>query len=410
MVRGSEEMTAALRNTLLSRGQTTSGARCQIDFSLRYEDGTPVKLQERHQHSDRLSILPSLRGRKSARVLSEGSFSIKSGSGDFIGTDFDALTFLGVGQIQAGDDASFALPVRARFSTNITRTGHDNRAMFWRAQISFTTPCGEVVGARADSPGFVYLTRTPKGPGPVVEHPFVQAVICDARPGDLLVLQGDRLAHPKLVCHIQTGLGDPIELRREPATGWSTFTARLPVDIAAGPAIVQVLTNDGHVSSNRVQFSIRGRYDVPALPCTPLPLALTQGSGSSQPKPLKRPREEITPVQAIRQMDNPPKAPRKESSPHDPSIFQQTSRLTLTRQGSDALMMGNESLVMMESPPHILPSPSHDFLAMGISRQCSPACGARSLSRTISEEFAAFLNKTPVSIPLGVLASPVQTV
>lgn len=292
--------------------------------------------------------------------------------------------------------------------------------------LRFTSESGQSFTAESDSPGFVYLTRDPKKGVAAVDPPVIDSVICDNRPGDLLVLYGDRLAHAGLLCEIDQQ-GTKLILHREPTTGFSKcFTARLPFNICAGPAALRVLTSEGRVVSNQVELSILSPTDLPALPCTPLPLALEQPSSS-------RPSEELMTVeemnrgkmkvsrQAKREARRPqpyPPTVRKEkeavdgdlldklvarSTPEEMTMF---SHVTLSRQGSEDLCR------VLGSPSHfslILQSPSHQPLITLQSPSHPGSCGNRSLSRTISEEFSAFLNN-PVDIPLGILASPVQSV
>lgn len=178
--------------------------------------------------------------------------------------------FANVGDVCENEDGSSMLEITIKFSTNITSTNHDSRTMFWRAELELNTPSDNVL-RQCDSPAFGYHPREPK----IGDSARVDLVLCDGRPGDLLILHGERLGsvHQELRCRISRA-GKHHTLSREvvqSSTTSSCFTARLPLDLLSGPATL-CMTIDEAVVSNQQPLTILPRRSNPALPLHALPV------------------------------------------------------------------------------------------------------------------------------------------
>eukprot|EP00656_Telonema_subtile_P001681 TRINITY_DN10731_c0_g1_i1.p1 TRINITY_DN10731_c0_g1~~TRINITY_DN10731_c0_g1_i1.p1 ORF type:complete len:506 (+),score=93.85 TRINITY_DN10731_c0_g1_i1:35-1552(+) len=267
---GTKELCTAVQAALQGR---ESNLDAVLVLSLMYEDTkTEVEMFTRHQYSDHISVIPSTGGRKNAEILSTAPRVVLQSSplaapGHMLLEALDSEKFASTGQVYREADG-FCLAVSIRLSTNITRTAHGDRRMFWRAQLQITQG-GQTVDTQIDSPGFVYLAREPKE---VPNMPKIETLICDGRPNDLLILHGVNLGstNQALVCRVdfppEKGIPSLV-LDREASHSSSCFTTRLPPDIPPGAAAVCVFVrNSPDVQSGTSPLRVLAPTDPPALP------------------------------------------------------------------------------------------------------------------------------------------------
>merc|ERR1712072_31474 len=136
-------------------------------------------MQPRHQHPDRITVLPTRGGRQKRTHVYSGSFTVGS-------TQFPSAQYLIVDKVAAVGDM-FELRAKAKFATNITHGIHGNRAMLWRAELKLTLR-GHAVSVLSESPSFLYQSRDPRKQKAkrvcktqVAETPVIQEIISDAR-------------------------------------------------------------------------------------------------------------------------------------------------------------------------------------------------------------------------------------
>merc|ERR1712159_706477 len=164
--------------------------------------------------------------------------------------------------------------VTTKFSTNITSTNHGSRTMFWRAEFELCAAGSAPITCLSDSPAFSYHPREPK----IGESAKISLVLCDGRPGDLLILHGERLGsvHKDLQCrllvHSEQGEDRSFVLQREvlQSAQSACFTTRIPADVSAGDARVCMVINES-VVSNEESLKILHSRAKPALPLHALP-------------------------------------------------------------------------------------------------------------------------------------------
>lgn len=238
-------------------------ASSRITLSLRYAD-TKSKLEMRKHcmHPDKINLIPDRGGHKSAVSILEDAELVIDSSG--------ALTphqFAVVGDVCEVEAGLFALSIDVKFSTNITSPSHGNRTMFWRAEAALMQ-ADQLVSIQSDSPTFEYHPRPPK----IGDAPRLHTVISDGRPGDLIILYGDRLGtvHKNLECHLSFAGNPELILKREAldtlSLTTSCFTARLPAKVAPGKAMVYVKDSVDDVVSNQLPLQVLCCHDQPGLP------------------------------------------------------------------------------------------------------------------------------------------------
>lgn len=141
--------------------------------------------------------------------------------------------------------------------------------MFWRGELVISGAFG-CISTQADSPAFEYHPREPKSG----DAPRLDLVLCDGRPGDMIVLHGERLGsvYKELRCKIVMPGQPPLILDREVqnAKPSSCFIARLPRNVqACGDAKISVLVN-AQLVSNEMPLRVLRPEDGPALPTQPI--------------------------------------------------------------------------------------------------------------------------------------------
>eukprot|EP00658_Telonema_sp_P-2_P035197 TRINITY_DN2563_c0_g1_i1.p1 TRINITY_DN2563_c0_g1~~TRINITY_DN2563_c0_g1_i1.p1 ORF type:complete len:489 (-),score=60.54 TRINITY_DN2563_c0_g1_i1:993-2459(-) len=280
IISGSEEVMRSVKDALQGR---QPGSAAHVRLSLRYEDNQEeVDMISRHQHPDRISCIPTSGGHKAAvNITKHGRIELGSQA------ELTTMRFVNVGEPCAnysGEPGSFSLSIGIKFSTNITSTYHGGRTMFWRAELQVSCPSG-TFSTQGDSPAFEYHPREPKGG----DAPKLDLVLSDGRPGDLLILNGDRLGsvYKDLQCKISLP-SQTFTLQREilDSKPTSCFIARLPSDLPpCSDAKVSVVVNQS--TSNELKFVILSRDDAPALPTVALPSVLHSPPPSLETSPLQ---------------------------------------------------------------------------------------------------------------------------
>eukprot|EP00656_Telonema_subtile_P057902 TRINITY_DN963_c0_g1_i4.p1 TRINITY_DN963_c0_g1~~TRINITY_DN963_c0_g1_i4.p1 ORF type:complete len:473 (+),score=54.65 TRINITY_DN963_c0_g1_i4:141-1559(+) len=262
IVSGSEELMQTCKNALQGRNPAASAT---LTLSLRYEDTQEeVQLIARHQHPDKVACIP-VRGGHKAAVTSIKRARIELGAESSMSTQ----EFASAGELSQNKDGTCSLSIGIKFSTNITSTNHSGRTMFWRGELVLASPAG-CVATQADSHAFEYHPREPKSG----DAPRLDLVLCDGRPGELIILHGERLGsvYKELRCKIEAPGQPPLILEREILQGSqpsSCFTARLPADVAACATKVSVVVN-AQLVSNQLTLNILRPQDAPALPTQPI--------------------------------------------------------------------------------------------------------------------------------------------
>lgn len=400
---GSRAVLVRCREALLGKSMSDIAT---LRLRLCYEDTSDdVQMIARHQHPDKVSAIPVRGGHKAAiPITSSSRIEMSSATSSTLPTQ----QFSSVGEVQPKENGLCSLMIATKFSTNITSTNHGSRTMFWRAEFELSASGNAPIVGQSDSPAFAYHPREPK----IGESARINLVLCDGRPGDLLILHGERLGsvHKDLQCrlsvHSEQGEEHVVVLQRAvlQSTQSLCFTTRIPADIPAGAASVCMIINDA-VVSNEQPLKILHSQAKPALPLHALPTnsqpttaAETSGPVSNktqlqQSRQSRRDRPYMLKHSVRKEQSSLPTAPRQEISlilappasqwqcPTNCTglgfDYSPQSRLPLSRQSSEGLSLLLSSIPMSRSN-------SQDFTS-----GCR-ASDVLSLSRTISEELMAF--------------------
>lgn len=287
---------------------------CQLILSLRYADThSELVMKQRSLHPDRINAIPARGGHKAAVSMTEHARLVMSSS--------SALTphlFAEVGEVRESDSGLFEVSITTKFSTNITSPSHGNRTMFWRAEVMVALG-DEVLSTQCDSPAFEYHPRPPK----IGDAPRIHTVISDGRPGDLIILYGDRLGvvHKNLECHLSYPDLQDFVLKRETLSGssptTSCFTTRIPASAAPANAHIFIRDSVDGVVSNELPLQILRRHDQPVVPlAAPLLRGVSKrGNGDS------------------RTLDNTWSTANKSDSPQPGGACRNTNRRKRAREG-----------------------------------------------------------------------------
>jgi len=301
-LRGSRAALLQCKESLEGR-DLTHGTMAAVILSLHYVDnGSPVQMVRRHQYADQINCIPQTGGHKDAASTFESGRIVLHPDTPEPTLEECRVQFARFGSTSnvIGDSNQSALRVMIRFATNVTSKGHQNRLFFWRAEVRVTH--GEAVNSMScTSHPFNYkvkfdaLSNQPAAAAIVaVEQkavaPTLCEVVCDGRPGDLLIITGKHLSSG-LKCKITFDSGQQILLERSGCGSSNCFTTRLPSHMPAQPARICVLGNG--VASNELACG-------PAVPAHPM---------LYQPAPaVPQPSAFIPPTEAALQQETAPKA------------------------------------------------------------------------------------------------------
>jgi len=240
-----------------------------LSLSLRYEDTQgPLQMKARNLHPDKIKLIPARGGHKDAVSITDHAELVISAL-----SELTPVRFAEVGEVVESGKSGFGLSITVKFSTNITTPAHGGRTMFWRAEIEMIQD-GRTISTKTDSCSFEYHPREPK----IGDAPRIQTLVSDGRPGDLMVLYGDRLGsvHKSLqiIVSFPGEQRDELILNRESLDTSSAtskcFTARLPFYAGPGSAMVYAKDTADGVISNKVPLQIRLVNDAPGMPVTSL--------------------------------------------------------------------------------------------------------------------------------------------
>ena len=276
-LRGSRAVLLQCKESLEGR-DLTHGTKSAVILSLHYVDNdSPVQMVRRHQYADQINCIPQTGGHKDAASTFESARIVLHSDTPESTLEECRVQFARFGStshVIGADPNQCALRIMIRFATNVTSKGHQNRLFFWRAEVRLTH--GEAVNnmsclshpfsykvkfdALSNQPAAAIVAVAQTAEQTAVEQPSLCEMVCDGRPGDLLILTGKHLSSG-LNCRITFDSGEQILLERSGCGSSNCFTTRLPSHMLAQPARICVLGNG--VASNELAFG-------PAIPAHPM--------------------------------------------------------------------------------------------------------------------------------------------
>jgi len=263
----SPEEAAGMEALLANRVPYGEYTAASIVFKMLYENGDEVELLEKKggNLADRLKLIlpggnvdqgmPMSGTSISYHTAQTGSKqSVKSNYFQFEPSRFPWNSDK-KSKIQRDHEDS-SVEIGLKFATNVTTRAHDKRRFMWKVEFCLYGEDGKKLAEHAtSSPAFAYLPRNPEKS---IQDFRLDDVICDNRPGDLVMCGGAGLGskeRPQLIARLCDRKGVEFTLERERKTK-STFVTRLPADLLTGTYTLQLVNEDSEEYSEEVKIKV----------------------------------------------------------------------------------------------------------------------------------------------------------
>lgn len=227
-----------------------------LTFEMLYEDGEEVELLEKKggNLADRVKLILPAGNVDQGITMPDTTIAYHTahgGSRHWVKStyfQFDATRFPWnsdkKSKMAVEEQESDVMELGLKFATNVTTRAHDKRRFKWRVELTLFDDGGlERSRVVTHTPPFQYLPRNPEKSA---QDFRLDEVVSDGRPGDLVMCGGSGLGckeRPGLVARLRGPKGATVTLPRLGA-GKSTFTTRLPADLAPGAYYVRLVVEE----------------------------------------------------------------------------------------------------------------------------------------------------------------------